>query len=160
MQSKKESTTGRVEALWIKRMKRGPMDPVGEVTLVTGKGLLGNADQGGRRQVTIMAREMWERVMKDVHGRLPASARRANILINGLDLARSRKRILLLGSCRVRVLGETKPCERMEEAHPGLQKAMAHDWAGGVFGEVLDDGVIRLGDVVSWESLGILPKEG
>ena len=142
---------GKVEALWLKRMKRGPMDTVTEVTLVAGNGLVGNADQGGRRQVTILEREMWERLMEEVCGRLSASARRANILINGLALANSRKRILLIGSCRIRVLGETKPCEKMEEAHAGLQKAMEHDWAGGVYGEVLENGVIQLGDVVSWE---------
>ena len=152
MQSKTKGETGRVEALFVKRMKRGPMDSVTEVNLVAGKGLAGNADQGGRRQVTILEREMWERVMKAVQGQLPTVARRANIVINGLRLSRSRKRILVIGSCRIRVLGETKPCERMEEAHPGLQEAMAQNWAGGVFGEVLDDGVIQIGDGVSWEA--------
>lgn len=147
------SMTGRVEALWLKRMMRGPMDPVTEVTLVAGKGLLGNADQGGRRQVTIFEREKWEHVMEAVQGQLSPAARRANILINGLGLANSRKCILFIGSCRIRVLGETKPCGRMEETHVGLQEAMAHGWAGGVFGEVLDDGAIRIGDVVSWESI-------
>ncbi len=150
--SKTEGIDGRVDALWLKRMKRGPMDTVTEMVLVVGKGLVGNADQGGRRQITIMEREMWEQVMKQTHGQLFASARRANILISGLRLAESRKRILLIGACRIRVLGETKPCERMEEAHAGLQEAMAHDWAGGVFGEVLEDGVIQIGDAVSWET--------
>ncbi len=73
-----------MDALWLKRMKRGPMDTVTEMVLVVGKGLVGNADQGGRRQITIMEREMWEQVMKQTHGQLSASARRANILISGL----------------------------------------------------------------------------
>jgi hypothetical protein len=38
----------------------------------------------------------------------------------------------------------------MEEACPGLQKAMYPEWAGGAFGEVLDDGVIVVGDIVRW----------
>jgi len=151
MHLKTDEGNGRVEGLWLKRMKRGPMDIVTTATLVGGKGLVGNADQGGRRQVTIMEQEMWEMLMEQVHGQLLPSARRANVLINGLRLAKSRKRILLIGSCRIRILGETKPCERMEEVHAGLREAMAQDWAGGVFGEVLEDGVIQLGDVVSWE---------
>ncbi len=51
-----------------------------------------------------------------------------------LDLVRSRQHILCIGACRVRILGETEPCERMEEAWPGLQQAMYGDWAGGAFG--------------------------
>jgi hypothetical protein len=38
----------------------------------------------------------------------------------------------------------------MEEACPGLQQAMYAEWAGGAFGEVLDDGAIAVGDMVRW----------
>jgi hypothetical protein len=38
----------------------------------------------------------------------------------------------------------------MEEAHAGLQSALRPDWRGGVFGEVLDDGRIAVGDPVEW----------
>jgi MOSC domain-containing protein YiiM len=68
-----------------------------------------------------------------------------------LKLANSGERILLVGTCRVRILGETKPCERMDEAMPGLRKAMYEGWRGGAFGEVLDDGLISVGDLVSWQ---------
>lgn len=145
------ATEGRLEAIWIKRMKRGPMDCVEQATLEAGKGLVGNANQGGRRQVTILERENWAELMTEVNGTLPPSARRANLLISGLSLYRSAKRILRIGSCRIRILGETRPCERMEEAWPGLQAAMSRAWTGGAFGEVLDDGEILVGDAVCWE---------
>lgn len=131
-------------------MKRGPMDSVSQATLRVGSGLLGNANQGGKRQVTILEREVWEQLMREVDGLLPASARRANLLISGLSLHRSRKRILRIGRCRIRILGETRPCERMEEACAGLQEAMSRPWAGGAFGEVLDDGEILVGVSVCW----------
>ena len=150
MSGKTRGGEGRLEAIWIKRMKRGPMDVVEQAALEAGKGLVGNANQGGRRQVTILEREIWEELMTEVAGRLPPSARRANLLIHGLSLARSRKRVLRIGQCRIRILGETRPCERMEEAWPGLQAAMSRAWAGGAFGEVLDDGEIVVGDPVFW----------
>ncbi len=132
-------------------MKRGPMDSVEQAVMQMGEGLVGNANQGGRRQVTILERENWAELMTEVNGTLPPSARRANLLIDGLSLSRSTKRILRIGSCRIRILGETRPCERMEEAWPGLQAAMSRAWTGGAFGEVLDDGEILVGDPVRWE---------
>jgi len=124
------------------------MDFVEHATLQLGRGLVGNANQGGRRQVTILERKIWEELMTEVAGMLSPAARRANLLIHGLSLHHSRKRILSIGRCRIRILGETKPCERMEEVWSGLQEAMSRSWAGGAFGEVLDDGEIVVGDRV------------
>ena len=126
------------------------MDAVERAVLQSGRGLAGNANQGGRRQVTILEREIWEQLMAEVGGALPPEARRANVLISGLSLRRSGKRLLRIGRCRLRIVGETKPCRRMDEACPGLWDAMSRAWAGGAFGEVLDDGEIAVGDQVSW----------
>ena len=99
----------------------------------------------------LLEQEVWEALMVQVGATLPPSIRRANVLLSGVRLVKSRKRVLCVGACRLRILGETKPCERMEEACPGLQKAMDAEWAGGAFGEVLDDGDIVVGDPVRWQ---------
>lgn len=143
--------SGRLEAIWIKRAHRGPMDSVTGATLVAGRGLVGNADQGRRRQVTIIEREVWDRLMRELGGAAPPSARRANLMISGLSLASQRDRVLRVGDCRIRVLGETRPCERMDEALQGLREAMKAGWGGGSFGEVLDDGRVALGAEVRWD---------
>lgn len=82
------------------------MDPVASATLVAGRGLIGNADQGRRRR---------------------------------------------MGTCRLQIAGETRPCERMDEALPGLRAALRSVWAGGVFAQVLTGGEIAVGDGVEWE---------
>lgn len=145
-----DAETGRLAAVWIKRARSEPMDPVDEGEMVAGRGLAGNVHQGGRRQVTVIARDAWERALEEVDGFVDPSARRANLLVEGIELRDSRERVLRVGRCRIRVWGETKPCGRMDDALPGLQEALVPEWRGGVYGEVLEGGRVRVGDPVRW----------
>jgi MOSC domain-containing protein YiiM len=142
---------GRLEGIWIKRFRRGPMDPADSAELVAGRGIVGNANQGGKRQVTLIEREVWDALIRELGGSLPPSARRANLMLAGVPLADSRGRVLRVGECVIRIYGETKPCERMEEALPGLQALMRPAWRGGAFGEVLEGGTIRTGDLARFD---------
>lgn len=142
---------GELRAIWIKRAHRGPMDAVEAAAAVAGRGLAGNADQGRRRQVTLIEEERWNALMDGLAADADPSARRANLMLRGIRLSGTRGRVLRIGAVRVRVRGETRPCERMDEAVPGLRAAMDEDWGGGAFAEVLDDGELRVGDPVRWE---------
>ena len=123
---------GRLEAIWVKRSRRGPMDSASHATLRAGQGIEGNADQGGRRQVTIIEQRAWDAAIEQVGVAVEPIARRANLLISGLALAGSRGRTLRIGDCELRINGEVKPCERMDEPQPGLRAALAPAWRGGV----------------------------
>lgn len=141
---------GNLEAIWIKRFKRGPMDSRRSAKLIADAGIEGNADQGRKRQVTIIEKEIWQAHMERLGASLDPATRRANLMVSGISLADSRKRVLRVGNCRILIWGETKPCERMDEAWVGLQDQMRPNWGGGAFGVVLDNGEINIGDFVEW----------
>ncbi|RMH64630.1 MAG: MOSC domain-containing protein [Calditrichaeota bacterium] len=140
-----------VRALWIKTARKGAMRPKTRVTCRADKGLVGNADQGGKRQITIIEEEKWQVMMRELNADVPPSARRANVMVSGIALRESRGRILRLGEVRIAVEGETLPCNRMDQAWPGLRNCMKPEWRGGVYGRILNDGIIRVGDTVCWE---------
>jgi MOSC domain-containing protein YiiM len=143
--------SAQLKAIWIKRAHWGPMDPAQRASLRTGRGIVGNADQGGRRQVTLIDEDEWDAVVAPLGVPVEPAVRRANLLVSGVSLADTRGRILRVGACRLRIGGETRPCERMDEAQPGLQDVMSRPWGGGAYAEVLDDGEIEVGAAVEWE---------
>ena len=142
---------GRLEAIWVKRAHRAPMKEVTEAVMVPGKGIDGDVNTSRRRQVTIIEREIWDAIMQDLGTDASPAGRRANFLVSGVKLAETRGKVLKIGGVRVAIGCETTPCERMDEYLPGLRAAMKPNWGGGAFAQVLDDGVVTIGDTVEFE---------
>jgi MOSC domain-containing protein YiiM len=141
---------GEVARIWIKRFKGGPMDPVGEALAVEERGLKDNANQGGKRQITIIDEARWREAQDEVGVDVDPGARRANVMLRGIDLERTNGRLLRIGECVVRIYGETRPCEQMEEAQPGLRAALSPRWRAGAYGEIVTGGKLRVGDAAEW----------
>lgn len=142
---------GRVEGLWLKRAHRGVMDAASEARFVENKGIADDANFGrSKRQVTVIEKEVFVRIGAELPDVDP-SMRRANVMVSGVRLKESRGQTLRLGDVRILLVGETRPCERMDAQVPGLTAALDPDWNGGAYGVVLDDGVVRVADEVVLE---------
>jgi MOSC domain-containing protein YiiM len=141
---------GRLEAIWIKRVRKRPTESVLRARLRAGFGLEGNVWNGNFRQVTLIEREKWDVLMALVGSSADPAARRANLMVSGIRLKDTRGRRLRIGSVEIEIGGETTPCEQMEAVAPGLQSAMSSSWGGGAFARVLGDGEIEVGDTVEW----------
>jgi MOSC domain-containing protein YiiM len=138
------------------------MEELQSVTVTVAAGVQGDfrgAVRPGRkpkRQVSLIEVESWRDALEDLElsgGDAPEwSARRANLLVEGLRLPREAGYILAIGeSVRISVTMECDPCSRMEEIAPGLKAALTPDWRGGVLGAVLEGGEITVGDEIRIE---------
>jgi MOSC domain-containing protein YiiM len=103
----------------------------------------------------MLAREDLQAALDDLAGgdgaggHLGWTARRANLLVEGVRLRRAKGARLAIGEgVELEVTGQTVPCGRMEEAYPGLLKALYPEWRGGVTCRVLSGGAIATGDRV------------
>jgi MOSC domain-containing protein YiiM len=106
----------------------------------------------GRRQVTLIERADWSAALLDVGADIPWHERRANLLVDGLDLPQTAGAQLRIGATVVlEITCEDVPCARMEAVAPGLFAALLPDWRGGACARVKAGGVIAVGDPIRIE---------
>ena len=142
------ASMAKVARIYLRPGSRLPVREVAAATAVAGEGLCGDHAGGGRRQVTILDQQCWDDVCRELGQELDPGARRANLVLEGLDLRDRRGQRLRIGAALFEVLGETRPCALMDDACQGLGAALDPDWRGGVFSRVLEGGEIRVGDPV------------
>jgi MOSC domain-containing protein YiiM len=140
---------GEIVSIWIKPARGLPMRRVDEAQLVAGRGIADNANQGGWRQVTIINEKAWREATEELGTDVDPSARRANIMIRGLDLEGTSGRKLVVSGCVIHIRGENPPCRLMKE----MQGPLKPHWRAGVFGQIVEGGTIRVGDQVDFEVL-------
>ncbi len=150
------SEVGRLIGIARREAVRAPMEEIAQGSITVERGLEGDhkGPKFPRRRITVLQREAWEEALAELRqadgGRvaLPWTVRRANLLVEGVRLPRARGGILRIGPVRLEITNPTQPCQRMEEAFPGLLKTLHPDWRGGVTCLVLDGGIVRIGDAV------------
>ena len=142
---------GQLQKIWLKTAHDEPLVAKEQVEVTEGKGIVGDLQFAQRRQVTIIETERWQRAEKELGSSVDPGARRANLLVSGVNLTDSAGRELQIGDIRILIRGETQPCSLMDEMHQGLREALTPDWGGGAWGDVVAGGSLAVGDAVSWK---------
>ena len=141
---------GKLLAIAVKSPEDGSMRLLEEAEVSTASGVA-NDPRGKKtsRQVTVVSAESWDAACADLGTDVPWTARKANLLVEGIAFPDSKGKTLVVGNVEMEVTFETKPCHVMDEAKNGLKDALVADWRGGVLCKVTKEGHIKRGDAVA-----------
>jgi len=137
---------------------RGPVETLDAVAVTIESGVHGDFRGAvkpggkGRRQVSLIEAKDWYAAMADLGHNLPWSDRRANLLVDGIDLPQTPGTRLRIGNMLIEITQECNPCSRMEEILPGLKAALTPEWRGGALARVIEGGHIAVGDTIRIEA--------
>jgi len=133
----------------IRQKKRAPMELLDSAFVTTEKGIVNDfRGKPGNRQVTVLSKTAWNTACDELGQMLDWQIRRANLLVDDIDLQEKTGKIIRIGEIQLKITQETDPCKRMEELVAGLFKALAKQWRGGVCCRVISEGQIKIGDKV------------
>jgi len=149
---------GRVAGIFIAAEKEGPLEPRDEAKAVPGRGLEGDRyfakagtyskTDGPHREVTFIESEAIAAAERDEKITIRPELTRRNILTEGVALNHLVGREFRVGELRFRGIRLCEPCRHMESLSgvAGARKALVH--RGGLRAQVLDEGLLRVGDEV------------
>lgn len=141
-------------AIAVRSVRRGPMKLLDEATAIENGGLAEDIRVSKRRGITLLDRRAWETATAELGVELPWYTRRANVLVENIALADCIGQIVRLGEVVLKIHAETEPCEMMDEQYAGLRRALTPDCRAGVYGQVIQGGTLRVGDLVEWRGRG------
>lgn len=146
--------TGTIEAIAIRTRKEGPMRVIQSADVAVAGGIDGDLPSSPHRGVTFISAEQWDQTTGELGVDIPWHTRRANVLVRGLNLAETFDCMFEIGNVRIRIEGETHPCDLMDRLQPGLKDALKPEVRAGVHGRVMKAGAISVGDQIR-----VIPKQ-
>ncbi len=143
---------GKLLGIVTRERSRAPMKQQGSIEISVDRGLCDDFRGASRgRNVTVLGREGWQAACVELGRELPWTTRRANLLVEGVELIESTGARLRIGEVVLLVTEECEPCQRMDEQSDGLRAALGPDWRAGVSCRVLTAGEVRIGDAAVLE---------
>ncbi len=140
---------GKVVAIAYRPTDGDAMRELSECVVAEKRGLELENRKHGKRELTLLTQEAWNVVCQELGAELNWHTRRAYLLVTGIDLPACIGHAVTVGGVRVWVHDETRPCHLMEDQHAGLTKALVPDGRGGVHGQVISGGTVRVGDPIT-----------
>ena len=148
---------GAVAGIYVAEDGAGPIVSLQEVEAVAGKGLRGDryydergtysATPGAGRQLTLIEQEALDAADRDYGVSLGPGQSRRNIVTVGVALNHLIGKEFLIGQVRVRGMRLNEPCGHLATlTQRGVVKALTH--RGGLRADILDGGLIRVGDAI------------
>ena len=156
---------GTLVSIHIAPEKAQPMQQLGEVKAVPGKGLNGDRyccgtgtfskTSGAGREVTLMEMESID-ALKEKNILLHAGDARRNLVTRGVPLNHLVGRTFKVGEVRLRGVRLCEPCAHLEGlTQRGVLNELVH--RGGLRAEILSGGTIRAGDAITEDVEGPEP---
>jgi MOSC domain-containing protein YiiM len=150
---------GRIAGIARHDRPLGPMETLDSAELIEGQGVAGDfrgtrkAGSTGQNGVVLVEAFDWAAAVAECGAEVPWFERRANLLVEDLDIPQSPGARLRIGrEVLVEITQECAPCERMEALHPGLRSALEPDWRAGARARVLRGGEVSVGDEIRIET--------
>ena len=97
---------GTLRGIAVRGASRAPMQERQEVKVTVEQGIKGDYRGAGLRQVTFISVEQWQDTIKELDVDLPWHTRRANLLIDGIDLPDTVGEQIRMGDCLFTIYGE------------------------------------------------------
>jgi MOSC domain-containing protein YiiM len=146
---------GKVETILIGPVDEGPMQRVGEVNAVAGRGLEGDryfhpGDDPGdpTEEITLIEVEPIESAAAEHGLELVPEDMRRNIVTRGVELRALIGKRFTIGEVEIEALEDNPPCRHLQKlADKPLLKPMIEK--GGVRGRIVRGGTIRAGDPIT-----------
>jgi MOSC domain-containing protein YiiM len=150
---------GTMQAIYIVPHRGQPLVAVSEVRALAGQGLVGDPYALGRgslsrwpgpgRQVTLIEQETLDAVRREHGIDLASGQSRRNIVTAGVSLADRRGQRFRIGTALFRADIACQPCGYLEgKTQAGVLVALRG--RGGLRAEVLEEGIIRVGDALQF----------
>jgi len=149
---------GTVESIHIASAAQGPPQAVAQAVAIPGAGLEGDryALKLGTfykpepdYELTLIEAEAIEALRRDYHVELTAGEARRNIVTRNVPLNHLVGKEFAIGDVRIRGIRLCEPCDHLQKVTgKSVLKGLLH--RGGLRAQILTQGTIRVGDVVSF----------